>query len=89
MTDIVERLREHDWGGTKPSIFSDAADEIERLRRQLVEVEALVVDQQDQIERLRGILMALLDYFGDDSSYRRPGSDKLVAAARAALKGNP
>ena len=40
-------------------------------------------------ECVRGILMALLDYFGDDSSYRHPGSDKLVAVARTALKGKP
>jgi len=32
-------------------------------------------------------VLAPLDYFGDDSSYRHPGSDKLVAAAHAPLKG--
>ena len=92
-SDIVERLRTHAAGGIPLAdplaTLKDcvkAADEIEKLRTQLVGVEALIVDQHERIERLRGILMALLDYFGDDSSYRHPGSEKLVAAARAALK---
>jgi hypothetical protein len=33
MSHIVERLREHEWGGTKPSIFSDAAAEIPSKRQ--------------------------------------------------------
>ena len=63
MSDIVDRLRQHEWGGTKPSIFSDAADEIETLRARLVGVEALMAYQQDQIERLRAALRGLLMLF--------------------------
>jgi hypothetical protein len=54
--DIVERLREHEWGGTKPSIFSDAADEIERLRSLLPEhptTQLKVLWTAEDIEHLR------------------------------------
>jgi hypothetical protein len=90
MSDILEDLCSADPEETPSAakiVMTRAAAEIETLRKRLLEAEALVVGQHDQIERLRGIPMALLDYFGDDSSYRHPGSDKLVAAARAALKG--
>src|SRR6516164_9996391 len=65
-SDIVERLRMHAAGGIPLAdplaTLKDcvkAADEIEKLRTQLVGVEALIVDQHERIERLRGILMAL------------------------------
>jgi hypothetical protein len=88
--DIVEELHSADPEEAPSAaniIMTRAAAEIETLRTRLGDVEALMADQHDQIERLRGILLALLDYFGDDSSYRHPGSDRLVALARAALKG--
>jgi hypothetical protein len=86
MTDIVEQLRQHEWGGTKPSIFSDAAAEIEKLRARLVGVEALLVDQHGQIERLRAALRGLLMLFDTN---KHPPARELVEAARAALNERP
>ena len=45
-TDIVERLRQHEWGSTTPSIFSEAADDIERLRAALRRIRQKCTDQR-------------------------------------------
>ena len=93
MSDIVERLRQHEWGGSKPSIFSDAADEIERLQGLLAEhptTQLKVLWAAEDIEHMRAEnerLRAALKYVAS-----LPGADPLtgqlaVTAARAALKG--
>jgi hypothetical protein len=95
MSDIVERLRQHEWGGSKPSIFSDAADEIERLQGLLAEhptTQLKVLWAAEDIEHMRAEnerLRAALKYVAS-----LPGADPLtgqlaVRAARDALKGQP
>jgi ElaB/YqjD/DUF883 family membrane-anchored ribosome-binding protein len=63
MTDIVERLRaEGAMAGhyDAPAIQREAADEIERLRAEIVLLEATGAEASDEIERLRAALRELL-----------------------------
>ncbi len=76
MTDIVERLRLNRWPGHE-NIAMDAADEIERLRKDAQPGDGVVADE---IERLRA---ALEDISNIDRLGR--GVASLARIARAAL----
>lgn len=64
MTDIVERLRRRamlaEIGQDRPEIYRDAADEIERLRKDVKTAilgdSAELIDAKKEIERLREAL---------------------------------
>lgn len=61
MTDIVERLRtENTLTGyyDPPQLQEEAADEIERLRAEIVLLEATGAEAADEIERLRACVVA-------------------------------
>jgi hypothetical protein len=53
MTDIVERLRTHH--GEPVRLMQEAAVEIEDLRKRLAGLEAMLVEQHDELERLREV----------------------------------
>jgi hypothetical protein len=79
MTDIVERLRQCDENF---ELAQEAADEIETLRTRLVGVEALMVDQHDEIERLGAALQRIANM----ASPAVPLLEMPASVARAALK---
>ena len=83
MSHIVERLREHEWGGTKPSIFSDAADEIETARAASRRRGAHGLPARPDRTLACGSAWA-----ADAIRYQQASpARELVEAARAALKG--
>jgi septal ring factor EnvC (AmiA/AmiB activator) len=70
MTDIVERLRDHDIMGhpllQAERIMQEAADEIERLRAaedQLAKARLKIGDQADRIDQLEAELSRLREKF--------------------------
>jgi predicted RNase H-like nuclease (RuvC/YqgF family) len=64
MTDIVERLRDEDHGASW-RLQLEAAAEIERRRADIAHLDTKLDDALDEIERLRGALMALQDAYRD------------------------
>ena len=88
MTDIVERLRElpgcHNLHGRVFRAVREAADEIERLRAEIVVLEATGAECADEIERLRAErLRAALQTAAD--ALQEAGCTYAWAAAHAAL----
>ena len=90
MSDIVERLRQHEWGGSKPSIFSDAADEIERLQGLLAEhptTQLKVLWAAEDIEHMRAEnerLRAALNGVVEAARFTQGLHPELVDAIKAA-----
>lgn len=67
MTDIVKRLREVN-GGWVPDMALEAADEIERLRRQVKHAN----DHADAAIKDMELLRAALEFYADVSKYPAP-----------------
>ena len=85
MTDIVERLRQHQWGGTKPSIFSDAADEIERLRAHAFTLGELDDKIASAVAAERAAILDLIETFEYRPSRSTTGAvlEDIVSAIKA------
>lgn len=81
MTDIVERLR----ALNADFLHEEAADEIERLRAEIVLLEATGVEAADEIERLRAERDALkVECYAVGENYKIAKREQLFVEARIA-----
>ena len=80
MTDIVERLRKREMlaeiGQDRPEIYRDAADEIERLRKDLriaiMGDSAELTDSKEEIHRLRLALHEIYEIYAGSEGIPEP-----------------
>jgi len=85
MTDIVERLRRYHKDDEPPSLYDEAADEIEQLQAELARIRGLprLAALDAEIERLTAWLQEIArEQDATDADY-------FQALARAALAGQP